>query len=109
MEKQTYNDSGKGENAVKDELISRNELLDKMGWLPLTDEEADGILHCMKIVKELTAVDAVPVVRCKDCRHRGNFSRCPMAHIGSGDPPYDESEDYTIDDGFCNYGEKKDG
>lgn len=44
------------------DLISRKELLDKMGWLRLTDEEADGILHCMKIVKEFPAVDAAPVV-----------------------------------------------
>lgn len=94
---------------MKDELISRKELLDKMGWLRLTDEEADGILHCMKIVKEFPAVDAVPVVRCKDCKHRGDFNICPMAHISLGDPPYDENDDFTKDDGFCDRGEKIDG
>lgn len=60
-------------------------------------------------LKGENTVDVVPVVRCKDCKHRGNFGVCPMAHIGSGDPPYDVDEDYTKDDGFCDRGESKNG
>ena len=54
-------------------------------------------------------LDTVQVVRCKDCKHRGDFNRCPMAHISWGDPPYDGNDDYTKDDGFCDRGENKDG
>ena len=51
---------------------------------------------------ELPTVDAVPVVRCKDCKYRTEFGNCghlrqhgilPVAY------PYD----------FCSYGERKDG
>lgn len=92
---------------MNEDLIDRKELLYKYGRLPLTDEEADGIWHCIAIVKELPTVDAVQVVRCKDCKYRGDFGRCPMAHSSSGDPPYDKDDDFTVDDGFCNFGEKK--
>lgn len=61
------------------------------------------------MTEKTAELDTVKVVRCKKCKHRGDFGRCPMAHINYGDPPYDENEDYTIDDGFCNYGEEKDG
>lgn len=103
MQNQTNNDHGKRRNAMKDELISRNDLLRKIGSLRLTDEEADGILHCMEIVEEFPAVDAVPVVRCKDCKHRGNPDICPLTF---------ECDDFYIvdrtgDDRFCDKGEMK--
>lgn len=54
------------------------------------------------------AVDAVPIVRCKDCVHRGFDIRCPMCH---DEYTWDEDEgsdyytvDNTIDDGFCYLG-----
>ena len=53
-------------------------------------------------------VDAVEVVRCKDCKHRGMEGACPMCH-----DEYDVDEGwYTIDnakdDGFCDRGERWD-
>lgn len=54
------------------------------------------------------AVDAVPIVRCKDCICRGNSIRCPMCH-----EEYTWDEDYgsdyctvddTVDYGFCHCG-----
>jgi len=54
------------------------------------------------------------VVRCKDCKHRGDYG-CPMYHeeyIEWDDDGYHESEivehDRTRDDGFCDLGERKD-
>lgn len=56
--------------------------------------------------------DAEPVVRCKECIHRG-FDDCPMCH---DEYSYDEDDganywtvDNTFDDGFCHKGAKMDG
>ena len=56
-------------------------------------------------IDEQPTVDAVPVVRCKDCRHKhvNDFSKesmiiyCPI--------------NYTVKryDDFCSYGERRDG
>lgn len=57
-------------------------------------------------------VDAVPVVRCRDCRYRFTSS-CPMFHeeqTYNDDDGYDWIDhDYTHDDGFCDEGKPKDG
>ena len=65
----------------------------------------------IRFLRNRPAVDAVEVVRCKDCAHRGIAGRCPMCH----DETYDDdgyTEWYTIDntgdDGFCHCGAKMD-
>jgi hypothetical protein len=63
-------------------------------------ESALAFAHCHSMVKKAPAVDAVPVVRCKDCIHMGKsaqFRHCRVwgAINGMGD------------EGFCNYGERK--
>ena len=57
-------------------------------------------------------IDAVPVVRCRDCRYRF-ASSCPMFHE---EQTYNDDygyywidHDYTHDDGFCDEGKPKDG
>lgn len=55
------------------------------------------------------------VVRCKDCKHRGSETYCPMRfeewyEIDEGDGYYDSditTHDRTIDEGFCDRGERK--
>ena len=64
-------------------------------------------------IDALPALDAVPVVRCVDCKHRYTFV-CPMYHtetyIGDLDGFDDDYEvDRTDDDGFCHLGERLDG
>lgn len=56
-------------------------------------------------------IDAVPVVRCKDCRFRGNPLNCPMCHE---EEYYDEDcgfddivRDKTTDEGYCQKGERE--
>lgn len=53
------------------DLISREAALEKIGEaFRATDpkgEEQFGILKCSRMVREMPAVDAVEVVRCKDC------------------------------------------
>ena len=66
--------------------------------------DADAItMRGVKIINQFpSAVDAVPVVRCKDCKHMeidrgGRFCHVWGGYNGMGD------------DGFCNYGERKEG
>ena len=48
--------------------------------------------------------DVLPVVRCKDCKHRGTDD-CPMYYKG-----VHANEDFLkkVDNDFCSYGERKD-
>lgn len=55
------------------------------------------------ILSALPTVDAVPVVRCKDCKHH-HYSVCEI--------PYCDRIDYGYgwkDEDFCSRGERKDG
>lgn len=56
----------------------------------------------------------IDLVQCKDCKHR-ETDDCPMYRVEwfSIDEGYGDFEDdyiihdYTTDDGYCNYGERK--
>ena len=53
------------------------------------------------ILREAPTVDAVPVVRCRDCKHlmfSDCYGECGEGHMGIVSP-----------DDFCSYGERKDG
>lgn len=54
-------------------------------------------------IDDAETVDAVPIVRCKDCKHH-HYSECEI--------PYCDRIDYGYgwkDDDFCSHGERKDG
>ena len=55
------------------------------------------------ILKAIPTIDAVPVVRCRECRHRYTMN-CSMyyecAQCGG-------QWDWTTDDGFCDRGQRK--
>lgn len=61
-------------------------------------------------VKRAPTIDAVPVIRCKDCKHRGGYN-CPMYHTETSLDDLDGFDDYNVDrtdnNGFCHRGEKK--
>lgn len=68
-----------------------------------------------KAVSEIPTIDAVEVVRCKDCKHR-YYDECPMRHVEwveCEEDGYIEMDDIvydnTDDDGYCSYGEIEDG
>lgn len=62
------------------------------------DNLAEGFTEAAHIIKYIaTTVDAVPVVRCKDCKHEFGGS-CIICGFQKR-----KSED------FCSYGERKDG
>ena len=67
-------------------------------WLP------HERINAMKMVREQPTIDAVPVVRCFECRRRYDHNECPMCFLIDG--VYHE---YTSGIGFCDRGERKDG
>ena len=61
---------------------------------------AEGIEFAIDAVKEAPTIDAVEVVRCKDCKHmyrRKGLRWCDAWGEING----------MGDDGFCNYGERR--
>ena len=56
-------------------------------------------------IKNAPTVDAVEVVRCRDCKHRGT-DYC-IFHI-KGEPA-DEELLKKLDNDFCSYGKRKEG
>ena len=68
---------------------------------------------CLTEVYAAPTVDAVPVVRCRECKHRSTED-CPMYFHSSywheGYEEYvDDDTDHTEDDYFCPKGERKEG
>ena len=51
-----------------------------------------------------TIIDAVIVVRCKDCIRRYDTDECPMCFLIEG-----KYYEYTNGNGFCDRGERKEG
>ena len=65
-------------------------------------QEPNGFIHSVVTERQITkapTIDAVPVVRCKDCKFRGDEDDCPLLNLSA----------YTEPDDFCSYGERKDG
>ena len=58
---------------------------------------------CLTEIDVAPTVDAVPVVRCRECKHRGTDD-C-IFHI-KGEPA-DEELLLKLDNDFCSYGERK--
>ena len=67
-----------------------------------------GIQHSIKRLDNAPTIDAVQVVRCRECVFRGQHDLCPMnVRVYM----LDEAAylDCTEDDGFCHKGAKMDG
>lgn len=69
--------------------------------------DADAYQYPGDLINEPT-IDAVPIVRCRDCINRGNEIQCPMCHEEWTWNDDDGSDYYTVDrttdDGFCDRG-----
>lgn len=59
--------------------------------------------YAMAILQEAPTVDAVEVVRCRNCIRRYDTDECPMCFLSGG-----QYYEFTRDDGFCDRGERKD-
>ena len=82
--------------ASEKRLIDANAFLEKM---KRTSRYFDVVFD----VEEMPTVDAVEVVRCKDCIRRYDTDECPMCFLSEG-----QYYEFTRDDGFCDRGERKD-
>ena len=73
-------------------------------------DKCDRQAYCW--AKAMQTVDAVPVVRCKDCKHYRNY---PNGLCYLHTEPKTNARGYSGDavcvepDDFCSYGERKDG
>ena len=89
-------------------LINREALLsfEKMDAdLCATCGEHHTAEDVIMMIKTAPTVDAVPVVRCQECKHRGTDD-C-IFHI-KGEPA-DEELLLKLDNDFCSYGKRKEG
>ena len=64
----------------------------------------DGIDIAWNKINQAPTIDAVPVVRCKDCIRRYDTDECPMCFLIEG-----KYYEYTNENGFCDRGERKEG
>ena len=87
-----------------------NRYIDADELLELYDIDLDGLetdkpwaipLEVVKQnIKDMPSVDVIEVVRCKNCRHNGNFDTdCPFGWR-------DERFNLPDDMDFCSYGER---
>lgn len=88
------------------DLMSKGELFNKLATVQ-TLGEAYGI------IQEMPTVEAVPVVRCKDCKHRPTGTNRDDLEFPDDKCPC-QCEDYWYswkpsDDWFCGNGERKGG
>lgn len=73
---------------VIEELLDR----DKTEYL---DTFVDGVRATMKAIRTAPTIDAIEVVRCRDCKH-WNYGDCYRLEL-------------SMPDDFCSYGERKEG
>lgn len=87
---------------MNNDLVKRIAVCDmlhaEMGAWGSCVDEIDALLKANDALWEIPAVDAVEVVRCCECKYR-NKAPCPMRL----------SLNWTEDNDFCSYGERKDG
>ena len=59
----------------------------------------DGIDIAWNKIDQAPTIDAVPVIRCKDCIRRYDTDECPMCFLIEG-----KYYEYTNENGFCDRG-----
>ena len=110
-------------NVYKTCLIDRNKIPFKELWqeascfaddivcavgtdfmLKIAEAERKFICDLLNSLQQMEVVDAVPVVRCKDCIRRYDTDECPMCFLIEG-----KYYEYTNENGFCDRGERKEG
>jgi hypothetical protein len=87
-------------------LIDADALIENLTMLAKCEDDfrANVVLGVVSTVRNTKTIDAVPVVRCKDCKHGSLF--CEGKQLI--ECTLDDYELVNSDD-FCSYGERKDG
>ena len=99
-------------------VISRSELIKQIRLMAsrtslgeTRPDDISGIEVC-GLILNAPALDAVPVIRCRECKHRCTLV-CPMYHTETCLDDLDGFDDYNVDrtdnDGFCHLGARMDG
>ena len=87
---------------MPDEYISREAMLEHLDRCKQSEDAttltAAVITALQCFVQSQPAADVVPVVRCKDCKHRTEFGNCGHPRQKGVLP-----SEYPLD--FCSYGE----
>jgi len=95
---------------VEGDLISRSALLKKQyNASELDDPKFADMVVDVSDIEDAPAVDAVEVVRCKDCKHWD--SRQMECKNDALSTDHEGGASYSLDfwkDDFCSYGERKD-
>ena len=83
-------------------LIDADEVIINFGfeWDDISPTRDEFVVF----LKKQPTIDAVPVVRCKDCIRRYDADECPMCFLIKG-----KYYEYTNENGFCDRGERKEG
>ena len=68
------------------------------------DQMRGGIRKTLRCIEQAPTVDAVPVVRCRECKYRFKNN----GHNKDGCPIIDANI-WMDDDDFCSHGERKEG
>lgn len=91
-----------------DALLEELPIVEKDEQISLIGAVADMVV----LISNATTIDAVPVVRCSECKYRCTQT-CPMFHTESYWDEDDGSDYYDVDrtddDGFCHCGARMDG
>jgi hypothetical protein len=93
--------------ASEKRLIDAEELWKKFESEPWYDN-ADRDEIALPMVDDAPTVDAVEVVRCKDCKHYDNTEGICWCKLNSKFYPGGFDWHSFPEDGFCSYGERKD-
>lgn len=87
-------------NEKRLDLVEREAVKDAIGFMNLHFLGHGETKSILDSINEVPTVDAVEVVRCKDCKYWGDDRRCGADKICL-------VHEYTWGDDFCSYGERK--
>ena len=78
-------------------------------WIPQLSSKEDegdrrGVETCIAVLEDMQTVDAVTVVRCRECKYRFKNN----GHSKDGCPIIDANI-WMDDDDFCSHGEREEG
>lgn len=90
-------------------LIDANAVSKTLRNLPFGYTESFAGRDAIKEIENAPTIDAVPVVRCKDCANRGTSYSCPMRKLVMPVEGPGAYEDCTEDMGFCHMGKRREG
>jgi hypothetical protein len=98
--------------ANEERLIDANALSEAVNGIGKDIKRTRAVeLACLVLIADAPTVDAVEVVRCKDCKHWQDSWVAPDGKHEHGYCHMEEADDVVVgrwDDDFCSYGERKD-